>query len=80
VREVNVKEARKHISRLLDAVLAGEEVIISRRGKPVARLVEVDAQEKEPLRFPDRRELRAKLPAARQSSASLVRQMRDERG
>ena len=36
---VNVHEAKTNLSRLLAQVEAGEEVIIARNGKPVARLV-----------------------------------------
>jgi prevent-host-death family protein len=32
-------EAKTHLSALLDRVAAGEEVVITRHGKPVARLV-----------------------------------------
>ncbi|MDR1432545.1 MAG: type II toxin-antitoxin system prevent-host-death family antitoxin [Propionibacteriaceae bacterium] len=35
---VNVREAKTHLSRLLDKVSAGEQVIIERRGEPVALL------------------------------------------
>lgn len=35
---VNVQEAKTHLSRLLARVEAGEDVIIARNGKPVARL------------------------------------------
>ncbi len=38
---VSVHEAKTHLSRLLKLVEAGEEVVISRAGKPVARLVSV---------------------------------------
>ena len=37
--EVNVHEAKTHLSRLLSRVEAGEEILISRAGQPVARLV-----------------------------------------
>jgi prevent-host-death family protein len=37
--EVNVHEAKTHLSRLLARVAKGEEVVIARAGKPVARLV-----------------------------------------
>lgn len=40
--EVNVHEAKTHLSKLLVRVAQGEEVIIARVGKPVARLVPVD--------------------------------------
>lgn len=36
---VNVSEAKMHLSRLLTAVEAGEDVVIARNGKPVAQLV-----------------------------------------
>ncbi|MGY1761535.1 type II toxin-antitoxin system Phd/YefM family antitoxin [Geodermatophilus sp. SYSU D00779] len=38
---VNVHEAKTHLSRLLEAVEAGEDVVIARAGKPIARLVPV---------------------------------------
>ena len=37
--QVNMHEAKTHLSRLVERVEAGEEVVISRAGKPVARLV-----------------------------------------
>ncbi len=36
---VNVYEAKTHLSQLLDRAAAGEEIIIARAGRPVARLV-----------------------------------------
>jgi prevent-host-death family protein len=36
---VNIHDAKTNLSRLLDRVLAGEEVIIAKAGKPIARLV-----------------------------------------
>ncbi len=36
---VNVHQAKTHLSRLLAQVEAGEEIVIARRGQPVARLV-----------------------------------------
>jgi prevent-host-death family protein len=35
---INVHAAKTHLSNLLDRVAAGEEIIIARAGKPVARL------------------------------------------
>jgi len=37
--EINVYAAKTHLSRLIDQVNAGEEVVITRHGRPVARLV-----------------------------------------
>jgi prevent-host-death family protein len=36
---VNVHEAKTHLSRLLQRVEAGEEIVIGRAGKPAAKLV-----------------------------------------
>jgi prevent-host-death family protein len=38
-KTVNVHEAKTHLSRLLERVSEGEEVVISKAGRPVARLV-----------------------------------------
>ena len=39
MRTVNIHEAKTHLSRLVEEVSEGEEIIIARAGKPVARLV-----------------------------------------
>lgn len=39
---VNVHEAKTHLSRLLDRVSQGEEIVIAKAGKPAARLVPVE--------------------------------------
>jgi len=36
VRQVNIHEAKTHFSELIAAVERGEEIVIARRGKPVA--------------------------------------------
>jgi prevent-host-death family protein len=40
---VNVHEAKTHLSRLLDQAAAGEEIVIAKAGKPVAKLVAIDS-------------------------------------
>jgi prevent-host-death family protein len=39
MRTVNIRAARTHLSRLVDEVAAGEEIVIAKAGKPLARLV-----------------------------------------
>jgi prevent-host-death family protein len=39
VLTVNMHEAKSQLSKLVDAALAGEEVVIARAGKPAVRLV-----------------------------------------
>jgi len=45
VPQVNVYEAKTHLSKLLARVEDGEEVVIARAGRPVARLVPVAREE-----------------------------------
>lgn len=49
MRTVNIHEAKTHLSRLVEDVNSGEEVIIAKAGKPVARLVPMS-----PVRRPRR--------------------------
>jgi len=44
---VNIHEAKTHLSRLLARVMGGEEVIIAKAGKPVARLVPFEEHPKQ---------------------------------
>ena len=41
MQTVNIHAAKTQLSRLIEAVEAGEEIIIARAGKPVARLVPI---------------------------------------
>ena len=43
MKTVSVLEAKTHLSALLEAVRRGEEVVITRRGQPVARLSPIAA-------------------------------------
>ncbi|MGQ0593434.1 MAG: type II toxin-antitoxin system Phd/YefM family antitoxin [Gammaproteobacteria bacterium] len=74
MRSVTVREAREHIGKLLDAVANGEAVVILRRGKPVAKLIGIAARSP----FPDRTRFREKLPAAKVSTAEVLRALREE--
>lgn len=39
MQQIQIAEAKAHLSALIERVEAGEEIIIARRGKPVARLI-----------------------------------------
>ncbi|MHB8424923.1 MAG: type II toxin-antitoxin system Phd/YefM family antitoxin [Gammaproteobacteria bacterium] len=75
MEKVGVREARERLSQLLDAVEAGEEVILVRRGKPAARLSAVRAARWKG--FPDRAPLRALIPPSTASASDTVRKLRD---
>jgi len=42
--QINITEAKAKLSSLLDRALAGEEIVIARVGKPLARLVRIEKQ------------------------------------
>ncbi len=58
--QVNVQDAKAQLSRLLDAALLGEEVLIAKAGKPVVRLVPVAL----PARVPGAAKGKAKIGPA----------------
>jgi prevent-host-death family protein len=42
MKPVNIHEAKTHFSKLVERVEAGEEIVIARAGRPVAKLVPVE--------------------------------------
>ena len=44
--EVSVYDAKTHLSRLLDRANAGEEIIVTRHGRPVARIAPLSEKKK----------------------------------
>lgn len=42
MQTVNLHAAKTHLSRLVDQAAAGEEIVIAKAGKPVAKLVPLD--------------------------------------
>lgn len=72
---VTLAEAKTHLSHLLDQVVAGEEMVITRRGQPIARISPVE-RPKRPIK--SLAEFRRGMPRWSKSSADLLREMRDE--
>ena len=44
----NIHDAKTHFSKLIERVLSGEEVVIARAGKPVARILPFAADDTSP--------------------------------
>jgi len=51
---VNVRDAETHLSSLLERVAAGEQIVIAKDGKPVAKLVPLTAAPRRPGRLKGR--------------------------
>ncbi len=73
--EINVKEARSKISALLDRTRKGEEIIIVRRGRRVARLVPFDVKER---RLPDLSDFRSSIAIKGDALSQMVIRQRNE--
>ena len=81
MRTVGLAEAKAQLSALLDAVEAGDEVVITRRGQAVARLVrdEQGTQPKAAVPWPQRlRSFHAGQTNLAASAVELVRELREE--
>ena len=75
VVSIALAEAKAHLSQVLDRVEAGEELVITRRGKPVARVVPVQPPV---IPLPFLAAFRAQFPKMRRSSTEMIRAIRDE--
>lgn len=74
---VSVATAKAHLSEILDRVERGDEVTITRRGKPVARLHPAKPTSKG-IDWERLRKFRESQPKSKESVAKMVRKMRDE--
>ena len=75
----SIAEAKAHLSALVARVSRGESVTLTKRGKPVARIVSVVEPAPKPKMDLDRlRAFRATMPKSNINSAAMIRKMRDE--
>jgi prevent-host-death family protein len=79
MKHVSVAEAKAKLSAILDGVIAGDEVIITRRGKKIARLggMEIPTQVEAPQKKFDWEEFKARLEERRITKGSAVVEMRE---
>ncbi len=76
MRTAGVREARQDLSSLLDDVRKGREVVITERGRPVARLVPIKPRQP----FPDLRKLRVQAQAINPRLSQAVLDDRETAG
>ena len=77
MRTAGIREARQNLTGLLEEVRAGREVLITDRGKPVARLVPVRQEAK--LGMVDRCGFRATMPLLRRPLSGSLSDEHDDR-
>jgi prevent-host-death family protein len=67
-------EAKAQLSRLVEMVEAGEDVTITKRGRPAVRIVPSTPPRQQ---LPSLAEFRARLPQQKQSAGEFIRELRD---
>ena len=75
----SIAEAKAHLSALIEQVERGEAVTLTKRGKPVARIVSLVEPERKPkIDLDELRKFHATMPKSKIDSATMIRKMRDE--
>lgn len=74
---VNLADAKAKLSALIERAERGEDIVITRHGRPVARLTAM-ASEQKPINLQALKAFRSTLPLRTAASADLLRDMRDE--
>lgn len=75
-RTVSVAEAKARLSELVTAAQGGDDVVITKRGKPVAQLVGMRPPRR-PINLQWLRSRTSTMPSSTTNSADAVRQIRD---
>jgi prevent-host-death family protein len=76
MKHIGIKQARQELPGLIDRAEAGEEIVITRQGKPVAKLIAVP-QGLKPL--PSLADFRKTIGRTGTPAAQLLREERDAR-
>ena len=76
-KTVTLADAKARLSELTELAAAGESVIITKRGKPVARLSRPERPRK-PVDVEALRRLTASMPAQAEEAAEFIRRMRED--
>lgn len=77
MRRAGIREARQNLSELIDQVKKGQEVLITDRGKPVARLVPAKPMASKP--FPDLSAFRKRMPVLDPPLSEILIEEREDR-
>jgi prevent-host-death family protein len=72
---VSIAEVKAHLSKLLNYVIAGNSVVITRRGRPIARIESIAPSPKPVARLVN---FRSQFPKVKTPSVELLRKLRDE--
>jgi antitoxin (DNA-binding transcriptional repressor) of toxin-antitoxin stability system len=76
-KTVTLADAKAHLSELTERAAAGEAVVITKRGKPVARISQPERPRK-PIDLDALRQLTTAMPAQKEDAADFIRRMRED--
>lgn len=76
-KTVSLAEAKAHLSELTERAAAGEDVVITKHGKPVGRLSRPE-RPRLPVDLRAMRELTARMPEQAEAAGEFMRRLRDE--
>lgn len=78
MKTVTTREAQHHLARVMQVVEAGEEVIITRRGKKVAKLIPILDKDDCSVSIPDFKNWRRSTGVPSSGGANTVIEIREE--
>lgn len=73
----SIAETKAHLSELAEQAASGETLVITRRGKPIARLSPANRARK-PIDLQRLRKVTEQMPDQPEDAATAVRRMRDD--
>ena len=76
-KTITLADAKAHLSELTELAAAGESLIITKRGKPVARMSRPELP-RQPIDLQRLRSLTASMPPQAEPAAESMRRMRDD--
>ncbi len=77
MKKAGIREARQNLSELIEAVRKGREVVITDRGRPVAKLV--PAEKARPRASPGRSAFRRSMPLLEPPLSTTLGEDREDR-
>lgn len=75
MKKLSIREVRKELAQLDELVSREGEVVVTRRGQPIARVLPLRSKK----RLPSHAELRASMPRLKRGSEKHTRAERNER-
>jgi prevent-host-death family protein len=77
MESTNLADAKARLSELVDRAEAGEPQIITRRGKPVAKIVAIEPEKKKRINVAALRALTRTMTYQEESAGDFMRRLRD---